>query len=538
MFFLRFTTPTSPKTYYVSPNGSGNVCTNSNPCSLSYYQSDDYTGTKSVNLGPGDVLYLKSGTYTRQARLDFSTSGTSEAPIVITTAPGEATKAILSGDVNRNKIVDEFDGPRAPDPVRYHQWTPLVRIRGNYVTFRDIEIAFSGGRGIQTEGSYNVLSGLNVHHTWNNAIHISGSNSLVENNVVWRGAESNYCGGIGGSRGCNGDWPAAVAWGESGGSTSPGKANHITVRGNTVYNNSGEGILCMHTDHSVVENNVVYDNWGLGIDLDKCGYATVQKNLIYYTSDKNWWRKTDSTGNPIRPGSGILISNEYTRASGNTYPLGHDRKIINNIIVGAGSGITFWPGDGSGGEFDRSRLINDVIAFNTIVEAQNGGTGITIMQPPLAGLSHTNTRIANNVILQSNGVMAEVDTPAGITCDHNLWSRMPPTNVQGVGDVYADPQLADPSHIRVAGSVDPSWYKLLSSSPAINAGVALTDINTDHWGSLRAVDIGAHEYSIPITPTPVSEVSSGDHGDDKTVWRDIILWLIDYLLNTVRNLLE
>jgi len=537
--------PVLAMTYYISPNGSGTSCTSSNPCSLSYYQSDDQNGTKHINLSPGDTLYLKSGTYTRQTMLDFSSSGTPSANITISTAPGEPMEAVISGDVNKNNMADNTDGPRTLDPVLYHKWTPLVRIRGNYVTFKNIDIAFSGGRGIQTEGSYDILAGLNIHNTWNNALHVFGSDTLVENNVIWRGAESNFCGGSGGRRGCNGDWPAGLAWGEAGGSSSPGLANHITIRGNTIYNNSGEGVLCMHTDYSVVENNVVYDNWGLGIDLDKCAYATVQKNLIYYTTDKNWWRTTDSSGNPIMPGSGILISNEYALASGSTYPLGHDRKIVNNIIVGAGSGITFWPGDGSGGEFDRSRLINDVIANNTLVEAQNSGTGITIMQPPLAGLPHTNTRVANNIILQSSGTMAEVGTAAGLTFDHNLWSRTPLEDVRGAGDVYADPQLVDPNHVRIAGSVDAIWYKLSAASPAINAGATVAGVDTDYWNTSRgnSVDIGAHEYiflstptPISMTPTPLPEVPGDANSNGKVNGFDYVIRLLNSLLQVIRNL--
>ncbi len=527
LLLFHYSPPVLAKIYYVSPNGSGTACSDSSPCSLSYYQSDDSTSKNHINLAPGDTLYLKSGTYTRKTVLNFFSSGTAAAPITISTAPGEPTKAVISGDVNENSAVDEIDGPRTLDPVLYHKWTPLVRISGSHITFKDIEINFSGGRGIQTEGSYNILTGLDVHHTWNNAIHIFGQNTLIENNEVWRGAESNYCGGIGGRRRCNGDWSAGLAWGEAGGPNSPGIANHITVRGNSVYNNSGEGIICMHTDYSVVESNIVYDNWGLGIDLDKCGFVTVQKNLIYYTTDKNWWRTTDSSGNPIRPANGILISNEDTLPSGKTYPLGHDRKIINNIIVGTGSGITFWPGGGNGGEFEYSRLINDVIAHNTIVESQNSGTGIKINRPPLAGLSHSNTRIANNIILQSNGTMAEVDTVAGLTFDHNLWSRIPSTNVQGVGDVYADPQLADPNHIRVAGSVDAGWYSLSSDSPAINAGVALADIDADYWNNPRnyPVDIGAYEYGFVKTLNLVLAIPGGANRDGKVDSVEYRIWL-------------
>jgi parallel beta-helix repeat protein len=263
----------------------------------------------------------------------------------------------------------------------------------------------------------------------------------------------------------------------------------------------------MHTDYSIVEDNIVYDNWGLGIDLDKCAYATVRKNLIYYTADTTWWRTSDAAGNPVRPANGILISNEFTSASGDTYPLGHDRKIINNIIVGTGVGITFWPTDGSGGEYDYSRLINDLIAHNTLVEAQNSGTGIRIMKPPLAGLAHTDSRIANNIVLQSNGTLAGVDTAAGLTFDHNLWSRTPPTNVSGTGDVVGNPMLTDPNHVRTAGEVIADWYKLTTASPAMDKGDTLTEVAEDYFGALRSqdapYDIGAHEYggAIPTTPT-------------------------------------
>jgi len=86
--------------YYVSPNGSGTVCTESSPCALT-----------TPSLSPGDILYLKSGTYMRSTVLNFSVSGLASSRIVISSAPGE--HAVISGDVNGNNAVDETDGPRA-----------------------------------------------------------------------------------------------------------------------------------------------------------------------------------------------------------------------------------------------------------------------------------------------------------------------------------------------------------------------------------------------------------------------------------------
>ena len=53
-------------------------------------------------LQPGDTLYVRSGTYLQTGTLSISRSGTSSAPITISTAPGEPSPALISGDTNGN----------------------------------------------------------------------------------------------------------------------------------------------------------------------------------------------------------------------------------------------------------------------------------------------------------------------------------------------------------------------------------------------------------------------------------------------------
>jgi parallel beta-helix repeat protein len=461
-------------TYYVSTTGSdSNSGTQSAPFK---------TLAKGVSiLNAGDTLYVRSGTYLQTGSLNISRSGTSTARITIAGYPGDAMP-VISGDTNGNGAADPTDTPAN------NRYSPLVNLSGSYITLQGTEVAYSGGNAIRTSAN-NIISGNNIHHAWNSGISVNGPNNLVENNTVWRTADSNYCGGVGGERQCNGNWPGAVTWGDPNNTTPPGPATNTVIRHNTVYRNSGEGILCFHTDGGLVEGNTVYDNWALGIDLDQCSSTTIKKNLVYYTGDSSWWR-----GSPARPWTGILLSNEgiagYTT-------IGHDRTVTDNIVVGTGTNFDFWTGSAA-----KSALINDLIADNTFVEAQNG-TGIHI-DAAASGASHTNTRITNNLVLQSSGTIASVGSTAGLTFDHNLWSRTPSSNVASSTDVVANPLLVDPNHTRTAGSVVADWYKLTSSSPAIGRATALSSVTDDYFGSPRPTtpDIGGHEYGT-ATNTPV-----------------------------------
>jgi parallel beta-helix repeat protein len=461
----------SRNTYYVSTAGS-----DTNPGTLAAPFGTIQKGASVLN--PGDTLYLRSGTYLQTGSLNISRSGTSSDRITIATAPGEPSMAIISGDTNGNGTGDLADAPG-------RRGNALVRLAGSYITFRNLEVAYSGKAAVQTGGN-DIVSGNIIHHAWQNGIMVKGPNNLIENNTIWRTADSNYCGGVGGGRGCNGDWPGALSWGGSEAMGTPGVAPNTVIRHNTVFNNSGEGLLCMYTDGALVEGNTIYDNWGLGIDLDQCSTTTIQKNLIYYTGDKNWWRLTTS------PANGILLSNEGINKN---YPIGHDRTIANNIVVGAGSNLAFWTGYAAG-----AALINDLIANNNFVEAANG-PGVEIDRPA-SGASHSNTRIANNLILQSSGTVTSIPSTTGLTFDHNLWSRTPPSNVSSPTDVDANPLLVDPNHQRTPGGVVADWYRLTAGSPANGKASALSQVTGDYFGNPRnnPPDIGAHEDQGSTAP--------------------------------------
>ncbi len=81
--------PAPSHSYYVSPTGSGATCSLASPCALTEALSQ---------AQPGQAVVLREGTYT-QGGLTLPRSGTSGAPIVIQSYPGE-TATLDGGDLN------------------------------------------------------------------------------------------------------------------------------------------------------------------------------------------------------------------------------------------------------------------------------------------------------------------------------------------------------------------------------------------------------------------------------------------------------
>ncbi len=402
---------------------------------------------KGVNkLAAGDILYIRGGTYFEN--IDIRVSGLPSLPITISSYPGET--AVING---KNIL------PGGPSP-----YSSLVSISGSNIILDNFEVKNSTGRGIKTNGSFNIIKNNNVHHIWEIGIYSAGSYNTIENNKVWRTSESNYTHGS--------NWSGAIAFGTAKSSnTSP----YVVVRNNEVYQNSGEGILCMYTDNGLIDDNIVWDNYAEDIYLDQCSFTTVRNNLAYYTTDQQFWRANDS------PATGIALSNEGIQ----TYPIGHDRMIYNNIIVNAGRGISFW----AAGGIPNSALINDIISFNTIISNYAYGDGIEIGKP---NGTHINTVIENNLV-QVLGTPLSISAIAGLTYSHNLWSKTP--SIIGPGDIIGNPLLRDPDH-NIDISIDTSWYKLTQFSPGIGMALIFPDIQTDYFGTIRDTlpDIGAHEF--------------------------------------------
>lgn len=478
MLFISSTRFAKAATYYVSPTGNDS---NAGSQALPWK-----TIKKAANtVAAGDTVYVRQGTYNEQVYL--GKSGTQAAPIKFVSYPSEV--ATIDGN----------------NTLPGNQYSSLVNISGSYTYFQNFEVKNSNGRGVQLNGSYSQLTGSNIHHIFDSGVYVYGSHNLVENNRIWRAIESNY-------NRDHGDWSVAVSWGAA---QSPDVAPFTTVRKNQIYQNSGEGVGCMYTHDAVIDGNVVYDNWAMNIYLDTCSNVTISNNMVYYTTDKQFWRYSTA------PQGGIVLANESIQS----YPLGHSRRIFNNILVGNGTNIGFWIGKAAGAALNDDQIFN-----NTLVNAYEESFGID-------SAPHQGVQIKNNLVYQEKGSAAKI-YGGGVSYSNNLW--YPLTGPTGTGDILSNPLLKSPNATVAFGQVDPISYTLTSSSPAINKGLTLSEAATDYFGNARTglYDIGAVEYQSPVTASIIPSVLPSPSFKPGDANQDGFVNNIDYVQYFLPNYLK
>jgi Right handed beta helix region len=296
------------------------------------------------------------------------------------------------------------------------------------------------------------------------------------------------------------------------GNVSGRQTTGTVVEDNEIYGATAEGVgLYDGSTGCTVAHNVIHDNYSVDLYLDSISHSTFDGNLIYET-------------NPANDLEGIEISDEYypdLPAPVNSY-----NTIINNVIVGVSEGIVFWYSDlwPTMALNDQSGLRYDVISNNTVVN--NGGSLKWDASP-----AHVGTTIENNIFVaassSSPAYLLQANSAGGISLDHNLWYAPSLTqaflwvgdqvdhagfvsaSMQGAADVLADPLFAGTWAAPPASNLE-----LTASSPAIDAGVALSSVPDDYLGASRAgsgYDLGAFQYGAML-PTDGGGAGPGTDG--------------------------
>ncbi len=352
-------------------------------------------------------------------------------------------------------------------------WGDLIYVTGNNNKISGFEVknsningVYQGGYGVELEGHHNTVSKMNVHHTWEAAVMVTGDYNTVEDSSIWQASRAYI------NTTANSGWGTGIsaAQNRSTAAIKKGICSYPVLRRNTVYNNYGEGMSCYEADHCTMEDNIIYDNWTVAMYLSDATNSLVQRNMIYFSS-----KPAIATRDNLNPG-GIWLADEVS-----TVPRSANNTVINNFIYNTDFDAFSWT------EVPRSGLNNVLIANNTIVDGSlftGSGGGDAIV--------NVNSQIRNNIILGSGSV---VPGKTGISFSNNNW-KVRPAAAASTTDVTGDPKITRTGTTPVTpGSLTSAYFKLLSTSPVINMGVRLTPVTEDFFKTPRTTipDIGGHE---------------------------------------------
>jgi hypothetical protein len=393
---------TNGKTYYVSTKGSDE--------DSGSFEAPFQTITQAAKVAKaGETIFVREGTY-YERRVSLQNSGTADAPITLASTPGEtvvidhglrvSSWSAEGGGVYRGTpIYSSADSPEntvrvivggqpllkvsdrgqlkegtfwvdssgalevwasggvdpgtqetlvlnrpAGDVDGNDQVGIFVEQTANYVVIDGfIDRAADNGVWAYTDYGENqglVVKNCEIKYSWDNGIRLDHWNgALIENCNIHNTDQ------VALPRG-KFAWPTAII-----GSYS----RNVTVSGNRVHHNLGEGIdPYRQTSNWDILNNVVHDNWSVNIYIDTdLGDITVKGNYVYDTQDGT------------EHADGIRIANEMANYLGNDSNV-TGIKVENNKIVGTGGGIRFF-----NYTEQYSSLEDSVISNNTIINTYN-----------------------------------------------------------------------------------------------------------------------------------------------------------------------
>jgi len=285
--------------------------------------------------------------------------------------------------------------------------------------------------------------------------------------------------------------PATQPW--------PQASTRVVIQGNTVERVQGDGIVPLGTNRAVVEHNVVrqgnlagYDfasqdrNCAAGIWAWDANNTVVQYNDV---SDMHYGPSTtpgslngcdgeafDVDGNQ----DGTVIQYNYSHDNAGGFLLlcvsggtaaspNPDHRADVRFNLSVDDNATFSPTPCSGdfnpavNNLDGIQLYNNTIVAPTPRVAFELGSPLTSYFGALV--------FTNNVVDATSPTAATYPFPCGTACSHNLFFGLPapPT---ATSSVTSNPRFVDP----VQRGTDPAaaGFKLLKSSPAIGAGIAVS----------------------------------------------------------------
>jgi len=329
--------------------------------------------------------------------------------------------------------------------------------------------------GIKISGSYINISGFEVTGTTSHGVLISGKHIKFENSSIHHSVTENGTGTCNGT----GSWGSALK-------IMVG-AEDVTVRGNAVYENCGEGIGITRGINIMVENNTVRDNFSVNIYMDNSPYTTATNNTVI------------CTGIYLRDGrrpTGITVAEEYYSGWGAQR---HDNNVLNNRVDGCYEGITSWLPEP---EVASGKLINAAISGNTVTNGIRRSIAVYSLNQNV--LIENNNIYAAAYIVNSGGITLKNNTVIGST-------PVPPTPTFVLTSTPASSTAVQTSIPATATPTKPILPTATPTSIPMTATPTMPILPTVTQTSIpMTATLTMPTATLPATNPPVSEIIYDD----------------------------
>jgi hypothetical protein len=424
---------------------------------------------------PGDTIYLRGngGPFYWTTWQNVACVGTQQQPITIMPYNNETVTIDGSNSLGTGNIQND-------------QYQPLVVLGGQHITFKNVYMRNSIGRGLNMNGSYLTADNITIHDNYAEGITADAytypHDLMIKNCTIYRTCLSHEPGNPNYITG----WGSAI---------NINQVTNLTIQGCRVYHNYGEGIGPFNCTNVLIQDNIAYDNNSVNLYVNNDTNTIVRRNFVYNDSDGPQYNEGHQNG-----ALGIVLANENGQATGI-----NNVQVLNNVVVNTANAFMYGDWHGGGG------MRNCLIMNNTFY----GGTVGAVLAIFDANGGHYNTRFANNIFHQNTSHHLVDDwgngSPGSITFDHNSWTGGWINNSRetGPGDVNLDPAFVSP------GVLTPSGYQLSAGSPMIDKGTSIGAPDTDFANATRDAirDIGAYEFFAsprgPYGGTPLAIAPSG-----------------------------
>lgn len=393
---------------------------------------------------PGDTVYFLSGEYVCETPATYLTirrSGTAEAPVLYTPAPGAKVVLRSKGAWDMIKVVGsrhiEVRGFRlignAPN-ITLEQATAEMRNLRNPATCGN-GISVDHDPGTKTPSAYVTVSDCEISDFPGGGLLANHSDYLTfARNIVYR----------------------CAFW-------SP-------------YGNSGISIY-QPTD---IDANTGYKM----IVRDNVCFANYQNIPFYYSN------KADPTKRRVTDGNGIIIDdylNSQNWGGGSGKPYGGRTLVANNVVfANGGSGIHSY------------KSLNVDIVHNY---AADNNRHPALKDGQIFANNTKNARILNNVLVAPAGKpVTTADKNTNLVCDHNLYANLDGSAPKFAGAPAANLIGVAPGLVLTEWDAANRTFTVTPDSPLRRAAKPLTDAIPDFFGRPRASaapDIGPFVLPAP-----------------------------------------